>query len=287
MPLIPNFPEKLADYHHQWHDVNAHLKEFGVLRKYPAGTPGGGLDFLTFHRDFMAWALDWYFLTDFSEPPFNDPIQKAAVVAPWRSVPEKLKKDWTLPDGTIIRWLAWIADNDRLETDIPNFISDDDLGTFIELGIHNNFIHGAASVAYSEPVVRSLHSPNSTYFYKIHGLVARWWNQWRKHNVFDLHRPVPRLGPNLDPSSPFFHPDRPVPSLANPDLDPSSAFFHPNRPIPVLAGLTPTVDPFETKSLRARVERLEMNVFRGHTGVDSERQEEEKPKAKAKRAGKS
>src|SRR5262249_31792895 len=42
------------------------------------------------------------------------------------------------------------------------------------------WIHGAAASAFSEPTVGTLHSPLSTYFYGIHGLVDYWWKQWEK-----------------------------------------------------------------------------------------------------------
>lgn len=134
----------------------------------------------------------------------------------WRAVPIEMTK---LPD-----WLNWKDDADRLNSGVPDFSNDDDLGTFIETRIHNSFLHGAAASVFNEPEVKTLHSPHSTLFYKIHGLVGHWWSTWQRRNLFDPHRPVPGLG-TQGPGA-IFHPDRPVPgrnpvgaqSMADPGL---------------------------------------------------------------------
>jgi hypothetical protein len=173
MAIIPNFPDALIDQHHHWHDPSAHPGA-GPGRTHPAGTAGGGLEFLTFHRNFVAQALAWYNTTNFSQAPFNDATQKAQLVAPWMTVPAELQGDSD--------WPTWAADAARLDSDNPDFPSADELGTFIEVGIHNQFLHGATAAAFNEPVVGSLHSPQSTFFYKIHGLVDHWWSLWQTHH---------------------------------------------------------------------------------------------------------
>jgi hypothetical protein len=52
-------------------------------------------------------------------------------------------------------------------------------------GTIHNWIHGAvaASSFFNLPmaekdIIRQFHSVQSTYFYKIHGLVEYWWNRW-------------------------------------------------------------------------------------------------------------
>ncbi|MFD4660636.1 hypothetical protein ACFWP2_34060 [Kitasatospora sp. NPDC058444] len=176
MPEIPDFPEELADQHHHWHDPSAHPGA-GPGRTHPAGTPGGGLEFLTFHRNFVAQFHAWYDPHTFTTAPFDDPVQKVQLVAPWHSVPTELRK-------SEYGWDSFDGDAQRLDSGTPDFATADELGTFIELGIHNNFLHGAAAAEYNEPVLASFHSPHITQFYGIHGLVDYWWAQWqRRHKI--------------------------------------------------------------------------------------------------------
>jgi hypothetical protein len=162
MPDIPNFPQNLLDLHHAWHQPGAH----GMGgRAIPPGQPGSGLEFLTFHRDFMAQFHSWY-----DSQPFADP----AAVAGWTAIPPELK------DPMQTGWNPNLdAQEQRIQSNMPPFTSADDLGMFIENGIHN-WIHGAAANVYGEPVLASFHSPRSTYFYKIHGLVDYWWSHWQR-----------------------------------------------------------------------------------------------------------
>lgn len=173
VPTIPDFPQDLLDQHHHWHNAAMHPGA-GPGRTHPAGTPGGGLEFLTFHRNYVAQVMSWYNTTTFTQAPFDDPAQKAALVAPWTSVPPELQADSD--------WPTWTGDAARLDSDSPDFGSADELGTFIEIGIHNNFLHGASAVAFNEPQVQTLHSPQSSIFYKIHGLVDQWWSQWQRRH---------------------------------------------------------------------------------------------------------
>lgn len=174
MSIIPNFPDELLDMHHHWHMPSAHPGS-GPGRVHPAGSPGGGLEFLQFHRDFVATFHVWY-----DSQPFAD----QAAVEPWQEVPAELKvpaAGWTT---------GWANAEIRLNTNNPAFNNADELGTFIELGIHNQFLHGAAAIIYNEPVVGTFHSPLSTYFYGIHGLVDLWWQKWESQhsrNIFNKH----------------------------------------------------------------------------------------------------
>jgi hypothetical protein len=164
MPTIPNFPQDLAHEHHAWHVPSAH-PELPTRRILPPNL-GAGLEFLTFHRDFIAQFHRWY-----DSQPFAD--QNA--VAPWILVPPELKvarAGWNS---------RWEDDERRIQTNNPPFASADELGLFIELGIHNNFLHGATAVIFNEPIVSMpLPSPESTFFYKIHGLVDHWWQLWEQ-----------------------------------------------------------------------------------------------------------
>jgi hypothetical protein len=50
------------------------------------------------------------------------------------------------------------------------FATLDEFGTYVE-GQYHNWLHGIASSAYGESVVSGVMSPQSTYFFKIHGLI--------------------------------------------------------------------------------------------------------------------
>jgi len=162
MPAIPNFPPSLLDEHMKWH-MNVGDPAHGG-RSVQAGTSGSGIEFLAFHRSFIQRVLGWYQL---------QPGADLAAIAPWTAIPPELK----VPRA---RWTAVTEDQERrILTNNPSFQDADDLGIFIETGIHNNFLHGAASVIYNEPVLNDPHqSPLSTYFYRIHGLVDKWWSDW-------------------------------------------------------------------------------------------------------------
>jgi Bacterial pre-peptidase C-terminal domain len=173
MSLIPNFPQNLLDVHHHWHDPNAHPGTPGG-RVNGFGTPGGGLEFLQFHRDFVAQFHIWY-----DTQPFADPV----AVAPWTSIPAALK------NPALTGWNATLAVQEaRITTNSPAFTTADELGTYIEGGIHG-WIHSATAIAFNEPVVANFHSPQSTYFYQIHGLVDGWWQVW------ESGRPQPQVVP--------------------------------------------------------------------------------------------
>ena len=59
------------------------------------------------------------------------------------------------------------------------FATLDELGVFIEWGIHP-FFHHAAALRWNEPVLETMESLRSTYFYQIHGLVDLWRAKWVK-----------------------------------------------------------------------------------------------------------
>src|SRR5260370_1751286 len=176
MAVIPNFPENLLNLHHNWHVPGA-VPGPGA-RVHAFGTTGGGLEFLQFHHDFIGQFHAWYDSLPFgtapySVAPFVTAASAQAAVAGWTSIPAPLK------NGMVTGWGgAQIGQEARLTTLTPPFTSDDDLGYYIEGGIHA-WIHGAAAAAYNEPEVKFFHSPLSTYFYGIHGLVDYWWRHWK------------------------------------------------------------------------------------------------------------
>ena len=161
MPIIPSFPRSLTDEHHAWHAPEDHP---GLpTRVHVPPSAGSGLEFLTFHRNFVAEFHAWY-----DGQPFADP----AAVAPWTAIPQELKNN--------VLWDSQSADEeDRIVNNPSSFASADELGTFIEQGIHG-FLHNASRAVYNEPVLATFHSPLSTYFYRIHGLVDYWWRRWEQ-----------------------------------------------------------------------------------------------------------
>lgn len=161
MALIPNYPQALLDEHHHWHDPNAHAGSPGA-RQNGFGAPGGGLEFLQFHRDYVQRFHAWY-----DPQPFAD----QAAVAPWNVIPPTLKVSGTGWNGTRA------AQENRIMTNAPPFASADLLGTYIEGGLHG-WLHNASATIFNEPILAEFHSPRSTYFYQIHGLVDKWWQQW-------------------------------------------------------------------------------------------------------------
>jgi len=244
MPTIPNFPADLSDQHHHWHNPAAHPGA-GPGRVHAAGTPGGGMEFLTFHRNFTAQALGWYNTTSFTQAPFDDPAAKAELVAPWLAVPPELEADGS--------WPFWEADVFRLSTGDPDFTSADELGTFIELGIHNNFLHGATANAFNEPVVGSLHSPQSTYFYKIHGLVDFWWSSWQRRHKRFIKEILPDAKRFIDE---VFEPKRRLPEVKDRVGDVKMVSFDVPDDWRDLV-----IDPVELASINLRVDRLERSAF--------------------------
>ena len=163
MPTIQNYPQSLLDEHSNWHMHPGNPAQGG--RAIWPGQPGSGLEFLTFHRTFLVQFHAWY---------DTQPGADQAAVAAWTAIPPELKVD-------AVGWTpVWAAAENRLVSNMPPFQTADELGIFIEQGIHNQFLHSAAGLAYNEPLLFSpMTSPQSTHFYQLHGLVSYWWSQWQ------------------------------------------------------------------------------------------------------------
>ena len=141
------------------------------------------MEFLTFHHSFMVQAFAWFATQTFSRP---------LDVSPWKAIPNELK----IPQ---LGWTEFLqAEEARILGADPQFASADQLGTFIELGIHNTWIHWATATYFNEEVVKSFHSPQSTFFYKIHGLVDYWWSHWKIRGA--LPRPGEGIPAYRDPA---------------------------------------------------------------------------------------
>jgi hypothetical protein len=162
VPNIPNFPQNLSDLHHAWHTPGgAH----GLPpRAIPFGQPGSGLEFFTFHRTYIAQFHAWYDV---------QPDADQAAVAAWTAIPAELK------DPAVTGWDGTRqVQEQRIVSNNPPFADADDLGQYVEGGIHG-WLHGAAAAAYGESILNTFHSPQSTYFWQLHGLVDHWWTQFQ------------------------------------------------------------------------------------------------------------
>jgi hypothetical protein len=162
----------LKDKHHAWH-TSGGAHGF-PSRQFPSGTPNSGHEFLQFHADVISQFFAWNNV--------NNAVSGADLAA-WTAVPIELKlpeTGWPNPGFN-----GNLADAEaRINSNMPPFATDDALGIHIETTIHN-WIHGAvaASSILNLPVaekmiISSLHSVQSSYFYKIHGLVQYWWTRW-------------------------------------------------------------------------------------------------------------
>jgi hypothetical protein len=155
----PNAPiGGLLDQHARWHHQ-------GVPggRVIPAGQPGSGIEFLTFHRSFVSRVY---------EACGGDISDDFSKVTPWTSVPDDLRRVRDYPADAETRLL----NND------PGFATEDELGIFIEGQLHN-WIHGAVDEVFRDSVIGDPHySPRSRYFYQIHGLVNHLWQLYFPQN---------------------------------------------------------------------------------------------------------
>lgn len=165
--------------HMGWHgDPMANSMGF-PRRSISMGQPGSGHEFLQFHHDFLSQFFTW-----FNAQPAD--FRSQFDVSAWHAIPQALK-------NTILWNSTWANAEDRLTNHLSSFSTDDELGLFIESqilvpssGIHNQFLHGAAAIAFNDGDIGSpTTSPGSSYFYQLHGLIDFWWSNWRT-----LHKPV-------------------------------------------------------------------------------------------------
>jgi len=162
----------MSEKHHAWH-TSGGAHGF-PSRQFPMGTTGSGHEFLQFHKDLINQFFVW-----------NNVNHGASLadISAWTAVPSELKlpeTGWPNPgfNGNLANAEA------RINSNAPPFADDDALGIHIETTIHN-WIHGAvaASSIFNLPtderdIIGGFHSVQSTYFYKIHGLVQYWWDRW-------------------------------------------------------------------------------------------------------------
>lgn len=169
MPNINNIPQEIIDEHIAWHERPGNPSEGGrSINPFPPfgrrPALGSGEEFLNWHQGFVQRFHDWVNgLPNNEQPSAND-------IAPWRAIPQMLKM-------SMLRWNVNLANEEQLLQDMSNFDSLDDLGRFLEWSLHG-FLHNAASGMWNEPILLSFESPRSTYFWRLHGLIDHWRQQW-------------------------------------------------------------------------------------------------------------
>lgn len=162
----------IMNKHHAWHTPGGAHGNPG--RQFPMGTPGSGLEFLQFHQDVINQFFAWNNVHH---------AASAADIAPWSAIPAELKLPETGWPNPGFGGDLSVAEA-RINSNSPPFASADELGIHIETTIHN-WIHGAVAAssilnlpAAEKTIIAGFHSVQSTFFYKIHGLVQYWWNHW-------------------------------------------------------------------------------------------------------------
>jgi hypothetical protein len=163
MAILEEFPQTLLDEHGAWH--------MGGQSKI-----NPGLDFLNFHRAFLAKVFDW-----FGKQPAA--YQAKYDLSSWIAIPTELKTD------PATGWNAAYAGNEqRILTLSPAFSGEDEFGWYIQHTIHNNWMHQACAIHYKDPEIGSpMTSPLSTYFYQIHGLIEKWRQSFEAFTSIKSH----------------------------------------------------------------------------------------------------
>ncbi|MBO0781114.1 MAG: hypothetical protein J2P37_20030 [Ktedonobacteraceae bacterium] len=158
---IPNFPSSLHDQHMAWH----HNPPNDGGRQIPQGQPGSGLEFLTFHCNFL-----WQFETWYNQQSFAN----SNLTAPWIQMPPEFR---TAEDGP-----GRMNDEQRfLNNPLSWGSTEDAFGIWVENGIHSWLHTIAVPQVYGDPLMHDfMDASKSYYFYKLHGLINRWWITWQK-----------------------------------------------------------------------------------------------------------
>jgi hypothetical protein len=169
MSIITNIPEAMLTEHVNWHTRPGNPAGGGrQINPWPpvGGGPAGGSgeEFLVWHRGYLARFHQWVQSLPQTDRP--DP----ASIAPWQAIPQGLKMG-------MVGWTAARAQDEQRLANMSNFSSLDEVGRFIEWGLHG-FLHSGSSAMWNEPVLLSFRSPRSTFFWQLHGLVDHWREQW-------------------------------------------------------------------------------------------------------------
>lgn len=147
---IIKVPENIITDHVNWHSKRP---ENGG-RSVPRGQKDSGEEFLSWHKKIIARYRRWC-------KHSGNPI-----IESWCKIPADL-------DPTHFKFNS---------PNLRSFDTLDGFGIFLENWVHS-VLHDRAALVYNEPVLRTLESPRSSYFWQLHGLV----NNWRR-NFEEIHK---------------------------------------------------------------------------------------------------
>jgi len=173
MSAIQNIDRAMIDEHVAWHSKAGNPAQGGrVINPWPPGgggpAAGSGEEFLVWHQGYLQRFRDWVALAP-AERPDPDSIRA------WTEIPMMLKMG-------MVGWNQQYAQDEARLQDMTSFATLDELGRFLEWGLHG-WLHRAAASMWNEPVLTTYESPRSTYFWQLHGLIDHWRQQW-----IDAHR---------------------------------------------------------------------------------------------------
>ena len=173
MPDIPNILQSMVTEHENWHmqPGNPSLGGRTINPWPPSGVgpaPGSGAEFLNWHAGYIERFMNWV------NSLLADQRPERASIEPWAAIPLGFKMG-------MVRWNQELANQEQRLQDMSNFGTLDELGRFLEWGLHG-FLHGAAAAMFNEPIIMSYKSPRSTYFWQLHGLIDNWRQQWVAQN---------------------------------------------------------------------------------------------------------
>ena len=145
--MIVEVPKNMMNNYISWHSKRP--EEGG--RVIPHGHLGSGEEFLNWNRQFIAKYKRWCKQRD---KPF---------VSPWYKIPPELLQG----------------------TDVINIIKPKSFGTLDDLGIFlekwSHILHERAAKIYNEPILKTLESPGSSYFWQTYGMINNWRKRWLKN----------------------------------------------------------------------------------------------------------
>jgi hypothetical protein len=159
MALI-NLPDYLMTRHMNWHQNVGRPAQGG--RRFPPNSSGAGQEFLDFHHQFMLDFHAWYD----SQPDADQDLIQA-----WPVFPDEVKG---LYDQN---FLPPLEDWEAAWNGPQWYSAFDDLGLQIE-PIHNQCHPVIAAVTGDQMMASVATSPQSSFFYRFHGLIDIWRQQW-------------------------------------------------------------------------------------------------------------
>jgi hypothetical protein len=169
MPDISNIPNAMIDEHEAWHTRPGNPSAGGrAITPWPptGGGPaaGSGAEFLNWHNGYVERFRQWVASIPAAQRPSD------ASIAPWTTIPTGFKMG-------MVGWNATLAADEARLQDMSNFGSLDELGRFLEWSLHG-FLHNASAQMFGESVLLTFASPRSTYFWRLHGFIDHWRQQW-------------------------------------------------------------------------------------------------------------